>query len=125
MDMFEEKFIESDQLNNITKQDYKSFAKEIKNSKNQYVTSFYNLSGDTKLIIPIPRSDKNFCTIKDFIDNADQIHQEQFWKFVSNEIQLFLNTNPEVYVSTHGLGVSYFHLRLCSYPKYYHTNEFM
>ncbi len=124
-DVFEERFIESDELENIGNQDYSSFVDQFNKSSNQYVTSFYNLSGDTKLIVPIPRPNRDYCTVKDFIDNADQIQQEEFWKVASNEIKLFLQSNPRVFVSTHGLGVSYFHLRLCTFPKYYHAKEFI
>lgn len=49
---YKEIFIENDILNNIN-QDYKPFKKHIDESKNKYVTSFNNLSGDTILIIPI------------------------------------------------------------------------
>ncbi len=31
----------------------------------------------------------------------------------------------KLYISTHGLGVSYFHLRICTRPKYYHTERFI
>lgn len=114
-------FIESDELNSIQIQDYTPFIEQIKKSTNRYVTSFYNISGDTLLIIPMPQYNKNFITIKDFIDTASIEQQIEFWKFVSYELEKFLQINNQVYVSTHGLGVSYFHLRLCTKPKYYHT----
>lgn len=117
------KFIESDKLTNL-KQDYKSFQKHIDKSDNKYVTSFANLSGDSILIIPIPRTNKNFTTIKDFIDNASLTQQRKFWHYASIEIRNLLKTQKNIYVSTHGLGVSYFHLRLDKYPKYYQTSEY-
>ena len=83
--------------------------------------SFYNKSKDTLLIIPIPYNEKEYITIKDFIDNAPIIQQKEFWKFASEEIKNILKTEKEIYISTHGLGVSYFHLRLCNSAKYYHT----
>jgi hypothetical protein len=58
---YKEIFIENDTLNDI-KQDYKPFKKYIDESKNKYVTSFYNLSGDTILIIPIPRKNKDYSS---------------------------------------------------------------
>ena len=36
-----------------TEQDYSSFLNHLKKSKNKYVTSFINISGDTILIVPI------------------------------------------------------------------------
>lgn len=116
--VYKEKFIESDELEKL-QQDYSSFNEYIKNADNKYVTSFYNKSNDTLLIIPIPDNGKNYTTMKDFIDNADNNKQKIYFKYVSNKIKEFLQTNEKVYVSTHGLNVPYFHLRLCSYPKYY------
>jgi hypothetical protein len=121
--IYEDKLIENNNLDNI-KQDYSSFIKHITKSINKYVTSFNNLSGDTILIIPIPKKNKDFTTIKDFCDNASITHQKAFWKKVANEIENILKNNDKIYISTHGFGVYYFHLRLDTYPKYYHTKEF-
>jgi hypothetical protein len=112
-------FITSKELEEIKKSDYSSFSEYINKSKNQYAISFYNKSKDTLLIIPIPYNEKEYITIKDFIDNAPIIQQKEFWKFASEEIKNILK--KEIYISTHGLGVSYFHLRLCNSAKYYHT----
>ncbi len=115
---YKEKYIISSQLNYLT-QDFTPFIKYIKSSNNNYVTSFYNLSGDTLLVIPMPRKNKDFTTIKDFMDNATYNHQVIFWQFVTKVIEILLKYNDNIYVSTHGLGVSYFHLRLSLKPKYY------
>jgi hypothetical protein len=123
---YEEKFIESKRLSSETKrQTYKSFQRYIEESPNDYVTLFYNLSGDTLLIIPIPRKDLSFTTIKDFIDNADEDQQIAFWKFVGCAIEKYVHDNGHAYVSTHGLGVPYFHLRISKIPKYYITRSFI
>ena len=121
---YEEIFIENDSLNNLDENIY-PFTEYINISKNKYATSFYNLSKDSKLVIPIPRNNKNFTTIKDFIDNASINHQKHFWKRVAKEINNMLKKYDKVYVNTHGLGVSYFHLRIDSYPKYYLTKKFI
>ena len=129
---YKDKFIENKQLQYI-KQDYSSFIKYIDKSKtesnNQYVTSFINLSGDSLLVIPIPKKNKDFTTMKDFCDNASITQQRQFWKQVAIEIENILNVNgvgnDKIYVSTHGLAVPYFHLRLDKKPKYYKTTEFI
>ena len=118
---YKEYFIETTEFDDIEEQDFRSFKKYIKMSDNKYATSFYNLSKDTLLIIPIPRKNKKYTTIKDFIDNASENQQKYYWNYVSHEIDKFLETNDQVYVSTHGLGVYYFHLRLCTFPKYYIT----
>ena len=69
---YNEKFIVDFSLNKITKQNYEPFIEYIKHSTNNYVTSFYNINGVTKLIIPIKKRNKNFSTMKDFIDNASK-----------------------------------------------------
>ena len=127
--IYEEKYIESNDLEIYREQNYESFIKYINSSNNQSkdATVFYNLSKDTLLIIPIPRKNKLYVTIKDFMDNASIDQQTGFWKIVAEQIKsIFLETNiNNLYISTHGLGVPYFHLRLCIKPKYYHTQKFI
>ena len=122
---YEEKFKEDDKLDKINTDDYSSFKNQIKKSNNDYVIAFNNLNGDTRLIIPMPHKDKDFTTIKEFCDNASILQQKEFWKKVAIEIEKILETNDKIYVSTHGLGVPYFHLRLDKNPKYYSTKEYI
>ena len=123
--LYHERFIETDNLDR--KEDVSSFQKYINKSSNKYVTSFSNLSGDCRLVVPIPQKGKHFETIKDFIDNASTEHQITFWKYVAKEIKKVLAKDgiKRIYVSTHGAGVSYFHLRLDTIPKYYVTSEYI
>jgi len=122
---YKEKFIKNNLLDTLT-EDFSSFEKHLKNMNNQYILSFPNKSGDCMLIVPIPEPCcKNFTTIKDFIDNASEGHQILFWKKVAQEVKKILKTHDKIYISTHGLGVPYFHLRLDIYPKYYHTKNFI
>lgn len=115
-------YIPSEELDAIVDEDYTSFIDELCKSRGEYTTSFFNKSGDTLLVVPMPRLHRRFTTIKDFIDNASEKHQIDFWKRVAAEIENMLTIHDEVYVSTHGLGVSYFHLRICTIPKYYHSD---
>jgi len=115
-------YIETNKLETLN-ENYSSFKKYIINSDNKYVTSFNNLSGDTLLIIPIPKQNKDFTTMKDFCDNATITQQKHFWKKVALELETMLDDNETIYVSTHGLGEHYFHLRLDKKPKYYKTKE--
>jgi hypothetical protein len=121
---YKNEFIENDNLEKIS-EDYSSFINYINESTDKYVTSFKNLSGESLLIIPIPRKNKDFTTIKDFCDNASIIQQKAFWKRVAIEIENMLKTNDKIYINTHGLGEYYFHLRLDKKPKYYKTKEFI
>ena len=118
--IYKEEFIENKRLD--VKQNYTAYKDYIKKSKNKYVTSFMNLSGDTLLIIPMPRKNKNFATIKHFTDNASLLHQKKFWMYVEQKIKKELKKYKKLYVSTHGLGVSYLHVRLSHKPiHYYHS----
>jgi len=120
---YEEKFIESDLLDTMN-QNYKLFQKYIIKSKNKYVISFLNLSKTSLLIIPYPRQNKKFTTLKHFIDNSTKLQQIKFWKKVSNSIKKMLKIYKKVWVSTHGTSVPYLHIRIDITPKYYITNKF-
>jgi hypothetical protein len=104
-------------------QNKKEFQEYITNSKNEYVTSFPNLSKDTMLVIPMPVHGKNYATLKDFIDNAPETQQKEFWKKVAEVAKKFMNEKGKVWISVHGLGVPYTHVRISSSPKYYFDNE--
>lgn len=117
-----EEFIEDEELPTIMNSD--SFMNYIVQSKNKYVTSFPNLSGDTVLVIPMPKKNrkgkfKNYSTLKKFMDNASRTQQKIFWKHVYKQIIKFRKKNKRVWISTHGKGVSYLHVRISNSPKYY------
>lgn len=126
-EIYKEKFIENNYLDKM-KEDYSSFYEHIKKSKNKYVISFNNLSNDTLLIIPTPKKNKNFTTIKDFMDNASETQQKYFWKYVSKFVKNLIKKKDgktKYWISTHGSGVPYFHLRISLKPKYYVTKSFI
>ena len=121
---YSQNFIESNYLNKL-KQNHKSFNSHILKSKNKYALSFYNLSKKTLLIVPCPRKNKNFTTLKDFIDNASITHQKKFWKYVSKKIKKELKKHKKLWISTHGTGVPFLHVRIENYPKYYQTKKYL
>ena len=104
-------------------QNKKDFQEYIKNSQNKYVVSFPNLNKDTMLVIPMPISGKDYATLKDFIDNAPEIQQQEFWKKVAEVAKNFMKEKGKVWISVHGFGVHYTHVRISSIPKYYFNNE--
>jgi hypothetical protein len=104
-------------------QNKKDFQEYIKKSENKYVVSFPNLSKDTMLVVPMPIPGKNYATLKDFIDNAPQIQQEEFWKKVATVAKNFMAEKGKIWISVHGLGVHYTHVRISSSPKYYFNDE--
>lgn len=120
---FIEKFLIHPKL--PTEQNYNSFKSYIEQSKNKYVVSFYNLNKDTLLVIPIPRKNKNYSTIKDFCDNASVTQKKYFWKTVSKLIKNYIKKHKYVWVSAHGLGVPYMHIRISNKPKYYFSKTLM
>lgn len=116
--VFEQSFTSSKKL--PFKQDYTSFNEHIsKASKHVNVISFPNLSGDTILIVPVPKKNKNFATVMDFARNADEKQQADFWKCVAKEARKSLKHHNKIWISTHGMGVPYLHVRICNKPKYY------
>lgn len=105
-------------LNLPVKQNFVAFQEYIDKSKNNYVTAFSNLTNDVMLVIPMPRRGKNYATLKDFIDNAPKIQQKEFWKKVASVARKCMKKWGEAWISVHGLGVSYTHVRIDSTPKY-------
>jgi hypothetical protein len=100
---------------------------------------FDNLSGDATLISPLPESFvnseitvTNYTHIKSFLfDNliAKQ-HPHRiitFWKRVAEATLNKIGNCPhnhKYWLSTHGGGVPYLHVRIDKRPKYYHYAEF-
>ena len=118
---FKQRFRTADELPQV--QNTASFQEYIQNSKNKYVVSFPNLSRDTMLVVPMPVRGKNYATLRDFIDNAPEIQQQEFWKHVAEVATNFMNKHGKVWISVHGFGVPYTHVRISTSPKYYFDNK--
>jgi hypothetical protein len=124
--IYKEEFIKETRLSN--KQNYEIFKEYINKNdikKNPYAIYFFNLSKDTILVIPIPQKNKSFAHIKQFVDNATLKHQQEFWKYVAKLCNILLKTHNQLYISTHGLAVQYFHLRISNKPKYYNNSKLL
>ena len=106
-------------------QNYSNFLEHIDNPKNRHmsVIAFPNPSKDTILIIPMPVKGKNYASLRDFIDNAPETQQQELWKKVAQVAKTFMNKHGKVWVSVHGLGVAYTHIRVAASPKYYFDAE--
>ena len=121
---YKDEFIVDKRLLN-KKQDFKPFSQHLLKKENlneKYGISFPNISGDTILVIPKPRVNKDFTTLFNFMKNAKPLHQREFWKIVGKEIRKMLTKFDNIWVSIHGLGVDYLHIRICNYPKYYENS---
>ena len=107
------------------KQNKKDFKKnfDLSKNKNKVVISFPNLNGDTILVVPMPIRGINYATLRDFIDNALEQQQIIFWKYVAKEARRAMEKWGKSWISVHGLGVAYTHVRISQSPKYYFATE--
>lgn len=119
----------------VSRQNYSSFQEHFNKSRDNQVVSFPNLRGDANLIVPIPKRDNNwdcgyneklnYINISKFTENAPTEQQWAFWQEVGNKMSENLNnSNNAKWLSTHGLGVYYLHVRIDSEPKYYQHQEY-
>ena len=100
------------------KADPTDFQQYIDKSSDPDVVSFLNLSKDTRLVVPMPKSG-SYATLRDFIDHAPLAQQQAFWKRVAKEAKKEAKKWGKVWISVHGRGVPYLHVRISSQPKYY------
>ena len=98
---------------------YDSFRSYIDNAPENDVVSFYNLSGDTLLVVPTPSGNKNYSSILYFMQSASNEQIKLLWKRVALETIKFVEKHNVAWISTHGLGVPWLHIRISSQPKYY------
>ncbi len=90
--------------------DIKPYKKYIDNAnKNSLSTHFYNLSKNTILVIPI----RPYANIYQFAIHSSNIE----WLGLFRKI--LKNLKKGQFISTHGHGVNYLHVRIENYPKYY------
>jgi len=121
--LYIDEFVETDLLDR--KQDFSAFkshfpSKSHKSHKpRKTIVYFKNLTGDTMLIVPVPVLGKNYRYIKDFIDNASVKQQKELWRTVAIQAKKMLKTHGQIWISTHGRGVPYLHVRIDITPKYY------
>ena len=87
----------------------------------------WNAKKDTKMVIPGYRPGKNFANLAMFMKEADIKQQEEFWKTVALAIKeelVKMAKGQKLYISTHGFGVSYLHVRIeHDKPKYFDPAE--
>lgn len=97
--------------------DNASFSKYF--AGNKFVTSFTNLKGDAKLIVPVDISNTiNYAHIANFARSAPGEQIIAFWNKVGEEIKTSISDQHK-WLSTSGLGVYWVHVRIDSRPKYY------
>lgn len=94
------------------------------------VIAFHNLSKDAILVVPRPQSDeKNTQKYHHLASYLTHSSQEDIRKLLQKTAEQVIKlhedkervaNNTPLYVSTHGGGVPWLHIRLCNSPKYYH-----
>jgi len=84
------------------------------------IITFENKSGDTELIsvVPtmIPKDDLICSDIMSFMVNFNKESKINLLNTIGKKM---LSKNKPCYLSTHGRGVPWIHIRICDTPKYY------
>ncbi len=87
----------------------------------QSVVAFLNLGQDAMLVTPCPTNSAcDYGHLGAFIQNAPLSQQHALWAAVGDAMAQRINDDQPVWLSTAGGGVAWLHIRLDSYPKYYH-----
>jgi len=83
------------------------------------VVEFPNLGNDAVLVVPCPGEPLSaYSHLGAFVRQAPESQQHALWALVGEAMQRRLNDQP-VWLSTAGGGVSWLHVRLDDWPKYY------
>ncbi len=100
------------------------------NTAGETVIAFHNLSKDAVLVVPRHVSEKKdlrkYHHLASYLTNSSQEDIRKLLKKTAEKvIELHedkerIASNIPLYVSTHGGGVPWLHIRLCNSPKYYH-----
>lgn len=101
-----------------------NFAEHLKMGKG-LVKSFSNLSGDAMLVVPVPQgneTDNYSSDLMNFLINGDKVQKDNLIKEMAETALDELDNFKNVYISTHGRGIPWLHIRICNNPKYY-THE--
>lgn len=83
------------------------------------IATFWNLGGDALLVAPAPFHPLAAGThLAIFSREAPEALRQALWHAVGVAVSRQLSSRP-LWLSTSGMGVSWLHVRLDSYPKYY------
>lgn len=91
------------------------------------VSCFINLSGSAWLIAPNPVDDQatDCRDLISFCRSAPEKLLHGFWIAIGGEVTKAIASDSDFqYLSTHGLGVLWLHVRLERRPKYYHHKAY-
>lgn len=90
--------------------------------KNKLVISSMNLQKDTIQVVPVPVKGKNYANMFYFVKNVDLEQQKAVWKKVVVEAEKILKKHKQVFISSQGLGIDYFHVKISTFAKFYENS---
>ena len=107
---------------------YAQYFNESCQSGVEGVVSFKSPSGTT-LVVPCPASESGttvFTHLKVFLRTASPNQKTLILQKLGSELKKVSksNTNRKIWLSTHGHGVFWLHLRVSLSPLYYSTDEY-
>jgi hypothetical protein len=112
---------------------WKHFSDKLKsligNTDSKIVTSFENLSGETLLVVPIPYNIESYDShsghLMSFLTYGKKEQQHELIKLIAEKVlekMEQIKPKQQIFISTHGHGVPWLHIRISPTPKYY-THE--
>ncbi|MEO1095527.1 MAG: hypothetical protein AAFX01_11575 [Cyanobacteria bacterium J06638_28] len=102
--------------------DPRPFNRYLSAASQETITTFLNLGGDARLVVPCQQSEfQTYTHLATFLRSAPTAQIHRLWQVLGQTIQQHLITRGDrpLWVSTSGLGVYWLHIRLDDRPKYY------
>lgn len=89
------------------------------------VVAFDNLGKSARLVVPVKiKEGETYKHLGAFLQNGSPSQIMSLFKETGIQIDKELRSGKQIWLSTAGLGVSWLHVRLDIYPKYYKTNKY-
>lgn len=104
---------------------FRPFAREMR--PGERICTFPNLSGEALLVVPNQSAEISFNgrDLISFLRTAPAELQHEFWATIGHETAAAIDADSQFqFLSTHGLGVLWLHVRLEERPKYYHHRPY-
>lgn len=108
--------------------DWTHFEDKLKStSESQSVVSFCNLSQDTYLVIPVPNGNTDAYSnhLMNFLTKGYEQQKHDLIETFAKQALLMAENNQKIYISTHGHGVPWLHIRLSLNPKHYCHEDYI
>lgn len=114
--------IDAPELTGVTANPF-PFAQQFERQESdKEICLFPNLGGDALLVVPHRTEPLSIhAHLAAFLRNASHSYTDMLWQILVKAISHRLDTTNgfPLWISTSGLGVSWLHIRLDSFPKYY------